>query len=142
MLLCTKDHLNRTVGNSTASILARFKGDQLEKFSAVSGAEAINRTSAGGAAWPDHSWHAVARGRRRGQAAGNVPATRVSHYVQQTNTLVPLNDGQLPAVRRTRDGQANAGSDAPSYDRVVRTDWLTLLARAAWRPRRLRGRRL
>jgi len=28
-----------------------------------------------------------------------VPATRVSHYVQQTNTLVPLNDGQLPAVR-------------------------------------------
>ena len=37
MLLCTRDHLNRHVGNDTAALLAGFRGTQLADFSAVRG---------------------------------------------------------------------------------------------------------
>ena len=53
MLLCTRDHLNRHLGDSTAAILSNFRGSQLADFSAVSYGcqEWGGKTVADGASW-------------------------------------------------------------------------------------------
>jgi cytidyltransferase-like protein len=119
MLLCTRDHLNRTVGGSTASILSRFHGDWLANFSAVF---ACTLSPVGGeirvltlCLGPSPQGRTLV-GTCAEQAAGNVPATLVSHYVQQSGTLVPLSSGPPPTVRLGPDKfHFSAELDADGY---------------------------